>query len=297
MQARVVRFRSVVGAIVAGAAFAAAPLDGQQPAPRAAIVHVQVADTAGSPLPGVTLTILRTRQQEALFVGTSDNAGKHTFSFTPESVNYQIVVRKVGYIQTARLVPVRPGDTLALTLRMARLPPQLDTVKVTERQLPSKRYFLGSAEIMASDKPIDDAYDAIRELSPVMVMGDGARLCRGVSSVWINGQRWTNTPPPDPGVTVDHTPAGSMRPPPRALPPAFRMAPPPSPMALGTRSVMGLLMAINKEHIEQMRYVNCWDTSMPGIGGMDAVFVVLKPGISFNLQRGSYVDSTATPPP
>jgi hypothetical protein len=54
---------------------------------------------------------------------------------------------------------------------------------------------------------------------------------------------------------------------------------------------------INPEHIAEVRYLDCWDTSVPGIGGQRALFITLKPGISFDRKRGSYVDSTVVPPP
>jgi hypothetical protein len=295
MQNQPAWMRYGIAALGAWGALVSAPLRAQEASVPPAVVHVHVADTSGAPLQGATLTVLRTRQQEALYVGISNAEGRYTFSFAPESVSYQIVVRKVGYVQTARLLPLAPGDTLTLALRMARLPRELDTVRVTEELLPSKKYYhLSGDEIMRSTRPIDDAYDAARALAPVMIMGDAARLCDRVGSVWINGKRWTNPPPTKSGVNVDHTPAAHPRAP---TPPPPGLPPPPSPNALGSRSVMGLLMAIRKEDIEQMTYVNRWDTSMPGIGGMDAIFVTLKPGIGFNLKYGSFVDSTVVKPP
>jgi hypothetical protein len=288
----------LLGTVVAIGLAPITPLCAQAPGPKPAVVQVHVADTSGTPLAGATLTILKARQLDALYVGISDATGRYTFTIEPDSGSYRVVVRKVGYIETARLLPVAPGDTLTVAVRMGRLPREMDTVRVTERQLPSRKYFLGADEIMASTRPIDDAYDAIRALSPVIFTGDGARLCGRVQSVWINGKRWTDSPLGMRGVSVDHTRAVDSRgPPPRQMLPAFLLAPPPRPDLLGTRSVMGLLMNIKKEHIDQIKYVNCWDTSMPGIGGMDAVFVTLKPGIAFDLEHGSYVDSTLTPPP
>jgi len=57
-----------------------------------------------------------------------------------------------------------------------------------------------------------------------------------------------------------------------------------------------LLTSIKPEHIAEARYVSCWDTSVPGIGGQDAVFIILKPGIAYSRKRGSYADSTLAPP-
>jgi len=59
--------------------------------------------------------------KEAVLLATSDAAGKHTFSFAPEDAHYQLVVKKVGFVQSARLVPVAPGDTFSIQLSLAQL--------------------------------------------------------------------------------------------------------------------------------------------------------------------------------
>jgi hypothetical protein len=52
-----------------------------------------------------------------------------------------------------------------------------------------------------------------------------------------------------------------------------------------------VLSWIHPEHVAEMRYANCWDTSMPEIGTNDALYIVLKPGVKFGWGRGTYVDS------
>ena len=60
--------------------------------------------------------------------------------------------------------------------------------------------------------------------------------------------------------------------------------------ARSTKSFRELLKEIEAQHVLEMRYVSCWDKTMPGVAGQDAIYVVLKPGVSYNAFRGSYVD-------
>jgi hypothetical protein len=59
-------------------------------------------------------------------------------------------------------------------------------------------------------------------------------------------------------------------------------------VSLGVRPAL-ILKDIAAEHIAEIRYVNCWNTSMPGVAGQDAVYVVLKPGVGYRWPRGTYV--------
>ena len=47
---------------------------------------------------------------------------------------------------------------------------------------------------------------------------------------------------------------------------------------------------IHSEHIAEVRYVDCFDKSMPGLPQLPwgALYVTLKPGIDWNLKRGSF---------
>jgi hypothetical protein len=65
-------------------------------------------------------------------------------------------------------------------------------------------------------------------------------------------------------------------------------------MSLGVRPSQ-ILKDIAAEHIAEIRYVNCWDMSMPGVAGQDAVYVVLKPGVAYRWLHGSYVIEPESP--
>jgi hypothetical protein len=131
-------------------------------------------------------------------------------------------------------------------------------------------YFLDSAEIAHSKRAIYDALDAVLKLRPYMLY-DWDR-CRNetVQNVWINGRRVLfmagRTPIPRP-VRAARLRAGE--------PPA----------------VDSVLATIKSEHVAELRLVNCWDHSLPGMGMSDAIFVTLKPGVSWDWNRGTFIDS------
>ncbi|MGH7669909.1 MAG: hypothetical protein ACRENQ_10505 [Gemmatimonadaceae bacterium] len=57
------------------------------------------------------------------------------------------------------------------------------------------------------------------------------------------------------------------------------------------------LQIIRPQDIAETRHTNCRDTSIPGHGTRNAIFVTLKPGITFDAKHGSYpVDSVPNRP-
>jgi hypothetical protein len=49
------------------------------------------------------------------------------------------------------------------------------------------------------------------------------------------------------------------------------------------------MSGIKPEHIAEVNYADCFDTSVARPGAQNAVFVALKPGIGYDPGRGSYV--------
>jgi hypothetical protein len=49
------------------------------------------------------------------------------------------------------------------------------------------------------------------------------------------------------------------------------------------------LYEIHPEHIAEMQFHDCFDTSVPDVGGSNALFVVLKQGVAYSPGEGSYV--------
>jgi len=51
---------------------------------------------------------------------------------------------------------------------------------------------------------------------------------------------------------------------------------------------------IQPQYIAEMRYTNCSAKPIVGNRSVDALFITLKPGIGFDLRRGTYVADSAT---
>lgn len=215
---------------------------------------------------------------------SSDAGGRVALPIT-NGGSLRIALRKIGWqpvdttLDAARLIaPVE--------FRMTRTPVALDTVIATARgRVLSNDYLLGASEIAASRRYIVDAYDALRDLRPGM-LGDRLRDCPYARNLWVNGRRQPLSPA-EPLIPLEGAPMiarndGSGRPP---LSGAYlpSHAPPGAPLSL-----------IKAEHIAEMRYVSCWQRSQVGVGGDNAIFITLRPGVAFDLRRGSYVRDSAS---
>jgi len=56
---------------------------------------------------------------------------------------------------------------------------------------------------------------------------------------------------------------------------------------------VSVLSEIEPEHIESITYHDCFDHTMAVVGSVNAVFVVLKPGVMYQENVGSFVVETA----
>jgi hypothetical protein len=54
-------------------------------------------------------------------------------------------------------------------------------------------------------------------------------------------------------------------------------------------AVDSVLASVRAEHLQEIRLVNCWDTSLPGVGAKNALYVALKPGVDWNWKVGSFI--------
>ena len=62
------------------------------------------------------------------------------------------------------------------------------------------------------------------------------------------------------------------------------------------KEILDRLKEILPEHIAQITFTDCFDISVPRPGGQNAVFIVLKPGVGYDLGRGSFVAPRDTIP-
>jgi hypothetical protein len=233
-------------------------------------VRILVSDSARAPLRDADVALLK-NGNEPVMIGRTDAAGLYVIRFEPEKATYSVLARQIGFAPATRTVEPTLGDTITVSLVLARGQRYaLDTVRITERELPlPKRPFLGAEEIAADTHSIlslgdalavlraDIAYQSYRCVSSGRARGP---IVRGR----IPPRRGTTRPPTQARVYVNG----------RWIPPEW------DPWN-----------SISSDHIAEIRYVNCNDKSIPGLPerAWASVYVTLKPGIGWSLRTGSYV--------
>jgi hypothetical protein len=242
--------------------------------PPLAIVRVHVTDTARAPLRDVDLAVVK-NGTEMVLMGRTDAAGRYTVRFDPESAQYRLVVRRVGYVQTTRLLPVAPRDTLAVEISLARLPPALDTVRTEAERLPlAKQPYVGAEEIERDTRAIFNLRDVLGKLRPDINYQDFAGS-RCPSSA---------TPAPSSRGNIRMRPAslGSIR----VYANGQWVFPTPG---------FSPLSEMHSEHILELHFVTCLDGSIPGLAPKSwaSVYLTLKPGVAWDVKRGSYIADSA----
>ncbi len=156
-------------------------------------------------------------------------------------------------------------------LRLDRVPQKLSTVAVTAQEDVKRRsYYVDADEIVASRRLIMNGMDVLTKMKPDILEGR-APGC-GVQNIFVNGVRIVN--PPLDAIAVAHIPPN------RHASAASRSA---------QEAVWSIMWSIKAEHIEQMDYKDCLDTSMPGLHANSALYIVLKPGVAFEPGLGSFV--------
>jgi hypothetical protein len=253
------------------------------------VLRIRVADSAGVAVSGAQLSLMR-GLNSVVATAAADSRGERALTLKLDSGAYELVARRIGYSRASRLFTVRGGDTLSLSIQMSRLPETLAAVHVTaEEDLKHKRLFIDADAIAASPRPIFDGTDILKKLRPDMVAGLG--LCPVVQEIWVNGRRIHRFEVPADPMAVARATGTILR---KGRGRSSNSVP---------DHVITVLASIHPEHIDEMRYVGCMDTSVPGIGAQDALFIVLKPGVAFEVGRGSYVapgragvPEVATPP-
>lgn len=251
-------------------------------APGAAVVRVSVTSRDGMPLSGADVVIAWAAQ--GLLSGVTDERGRFDFSLTTDTGAYSVIARKIGFAAGTRLINPVAGQSLDITIVLSSVALSLDTVRTIAEQLRSKNYRIDAADIAGDHRAIYDAYDAALKLRPNM-LGDRGRLCPSVAYVWINGRRVFWKSPPSPMARRVYTSPA----------PTSRIVAPSTHAAGGAApTVPDFLRSVKSEDIAEMRYVNCWDTSMPELGTNNALFITLKPGIAWDWKNGSHPVDTLT---
>ncbi len=262
------------------AVFAAAlpgSIVGQGAVPRQ--VHVTVAGSDGAPLDATTLLIVK-QGVGAMLTGSTDAKGHYTFLVPHDSGRYSLLARKIGFAPVETSLFGDGRDTVNINLILTPASPnELPSVRV-EASARGKNYFLDSAEIASTrGRTIRDAYDALRKLRPDMLGDKGRCPSEPVDNVWVNGRRV---------LSMARFTGAAQGGPVHVVRRARKATPEPD-------LVDSVLASVRAEDIAEIRYVNCWDRSMPGLGTNNAVYIVLKPGLDWDWGLGSHpADSSAS---
>ena len=262
------RFTPVL-AIIAGLASAASA----QTAART-LVRVTARDSTGAVIPSAELTVTR-GLREVIARGTTDDGGHAVLPVDlKETEDLQVTMRKIGYSRGDRFFEAKPQGTADVTTTVARRPmTELAPVTViAQRDLKRASYHLDADQIDSANVFADNAWELIKRMRPDMLTSRGG-CATGAREVWVNGKR----------IRLPLYPTGM------AAARAFVGVPPRARFSYVPVSVMS---DIAPEHILEINYHDCFDTSMAAVGSVDAIFIVLKPGVVYQQDVGSFVIET-----
>jgi len=246
----------------------------ETPVVRRAVAVVRIIGPDSLPLPDVNVAISRS-PVGAILVGRTDATGRHSFLFVVQSGAYSVLARSPGFSQAESRLTFGTSDTIRTVLVLTPAnATELARVRVEAR--PSN-YILSAGQITASRRPIRDAFEALRKLRPSMLYDKDRCKAEVVENVWINGERVlfmaSNAIVLPPATLAERRSGRALR----------------QPVAVDSA-----LASVRAEHLQEIRLVNCWDTSLPGVGAKNALYVALRPGVDWDWKRGSFVaDSNA----
>ena len=239
--------------------------------PNRALVRVTVRDSTGAPVAGAELTI-KSGIRTVLAQSATDSGGHSVLSVdTKDSTDLQVTMRKIGYPRSDRFFEIGPRGTADVMLTVpTRRATDLAPVTVTaKRDLKRASYHLDADQIDSAALYVDNAWELIKRMRPDMLTSRGG-CDTGAQEVWVNGKR----------IRLPLRPTGM------AAARAFVGVPPRARFSYIPVSVMS---DIAPEHIQEINYHDCFDHSMAAVGNNNAIFIVLKPGVMYKQDVGSFV--------
>lgn len=241
-----------------------------------AVVRVQARDSSGAPIAGAEITVVRNIKDVVAKTTTDEQGRAYATVELKDSSDFELTMRKIGYRRGDRFFEVGPRDTTLVNI-VVPVPSanQIAAMTVTAKRNPNRfnTYDLDADEIETSDRVMVTGWDVVKALRPVMLTSRGG-CATGALQVWVNG-KWIRLPLPPTGMA-------------RAQ--AFVGAPPNTRVSYVPISV---LSEIAPEHIAEIHYKDCFDHSMAVVGTNDAIFVTLKPGVTYVENVGSFVITEA----
>lgn len=241
-----------------------------------AIVRAHVADSSGAPIADAEVTLLRGLNSVVATARTNAN-GDHEFVVDLDSTDYSIMARKIGFARGDRFFSVR-RNAVDVNVTMEQTDNGLPAVTVSAENLRQASYNIDADEISASRAPIRSALDVVERLRPDMITsrsgtwGGGSRFgCEAVAYIWVNDRRYVSAYTSAPlDVAM------------RAKGKGNRVS------RLGAGS-MTILSDIASEHIESMKFRDCFDKTERQYGTTSALFIVLKDGVGYRPNHGTFV--------
>jgi hypothetical protein len=247
------------------------------------VVRVRVVDTLGSPVAGAEVSVLR-GLNTVIAGGATDSTGLRTVRI-PRGNEYQVVARRIGFQRADQFFSTyRDSLTIRVVLRGA--PQTLPTVSVTaEQDVKRRAYHVDADDIASSTRTIIDGLDVLTKLRPDIIY---SRVPGCIAQfVWVNGRRIVFPP-------VNEVLAQKRRQRREAAKATPHLGP--TGLAAVNLTVQSVMASIHPEHIAEINYADCNDTSVDKVKGNNAVFVTLKPGVMFEPGIGSFVIDAGTAP-
>lgn len=244
-----------------------------------------VVDTTGAAVPNVEIVITRSGDSGVVGIATSNKKGNVTLKRLPAGITYTVTARKIGYGAARGNVQFKAGDTLYIDFKLPPMAVVLAPITVTARpnrfritadQFKPKLY--RDALLMLAQQRRDMLGDPERCPLPDPIFGgpsrDGATRIKIGKFIlgsapsrkrpWLEFDNLYAFAPILPyvqqlyvnGVRVDWRPVNGVQVP--------------------GRSVGEELRSIPMDQIAEIRYVDCWDESVPP-HMQYALYVDLKP--------------------
>lgn len=239
-----------------------------------AFVRLTAHDSSGAPVAGAEVTV-RSGLKDVVAQGTTDDVGHLVLSVpAKDSTDFQLSMRKIGYVRGDRFFAVAPRDTAAVNIIVPRPSANmLAPVQVNAERASNKYYSydLYADDIENADGWMDNAWEVVKRLRPGMLTSKGG-CSTGAQEVWVNGKR-IRLPLYPTGLALARARVG--------VPPGARFSYVP----------VSVLSEIAPEHIAEIHYHDCFDHSMAAVGNNNAIFITLKPGVIYQENVGSFVIS------
>jgi hypothetical protein len=245
-------------------------------AQRDAIVRVRVVDSAGAPVANAEVSALR-GLTTVVPGGPTDSLGRRSFT-VPHGSDYEVIARRIGYQRGAQFFSA-VHDSVGIRIVLHAAAATLPVVSVTAQQdIKRRAYHLDADDIASSKRPIIDGLDVLTKLRPDMIYTrvPGCAL----RYVWVNGH-------PIVFPTINPALAAKARQQRRAAQAAPHIGP--TGLATVNLTVQSVMASIHPEHIEEVTFADCNDTTVNRVKGNSAIFVALKAGVAYDPGVGSYV--------